>query len=102
MINQQIKYFFKKFCFGIVFSHYFKHLDNMWKIDIATLCVGFPQIQSIDLSEVVQNVKVHIIVISVHVKLSTLFMVSHVLSAWVSPEWRLNPGFGTQKKCPFP
>ena len=28
--------------------------------------------------------------------------VSHFLSAKVSPEWRLNPGFGTQKKSPFP
>ena len=24
------------------------------------------------------------------------------LSAKLSPEWRLNPGFGTQKECPFP
>ena len=31
-----------------------------------------------------------------------LFVVSHLLSTNVSPEWRLNPGFGTQKKCPFP
>ena len=33
---------------------------------------------------------------------STLFVVSHFFSAKVSPEWRLNPGFRTQKKCPFP
>ena len=26
-----------------------------------------------------------------------IFVVSHFLSAKVSPEWRLNPGFGTQK-----
>ena len=34
--------------------------------------------------------------------LSTLLVVSHYFSAKVSPEWRLNLGFGTQKKCPFP
>ena len=28
--------------------------------------------------------------------------VSHFLSAKVSPQRRLNPGFGTLKKCPFP
>ena len=38
--------------------------------------------------------------ISVHLKISALFVVSHVLSAEVSPE--INPGFPTQKKCPFP
>ena len=27
--------------------------------------------------------------------------VSHFLITKVTPEWRLNPGFGTQKKCPF-
>ena len=31
-----------------------------------------------------------------------IFVASHFLSAKVSPEWRLNLGFGTQKKCPFP
>ena len=31
-------------------------------------------------------------------KLSTFVVVSHFLSAKVSPEWRLKPGFGTQKK----
>ena len=44
--------------------------------------------------------KAAIIVISVN--LSTLFVVSHILGAKVSAEWRLNLGFGTQKKCPFP
>ena len=40
----------------------------------------------------------------VHLKRSTPLVsrVSHFLSAKVSPEWRLNPGFGTQKKSPFP
>ena len=33
--------------------------------------------------------------------MSTLFVVSHVLSATVSSEWRLNLGFGTHKMCPF-
>ena len=29
-------------------------------------------------------------------------MVSHLLNVKVSPEWRVNPSFGTQKMCPFP
>ena len=36
---------------------------------------------------------------------STIIVVSHFLtflSAKVFPEWKLNPGFGTQKKCFFP
>ena len=37
-----------------------------------------------------------------HWKKSTLFVVNHVLSAKVSPEWRLNPGFGAQKVSLFP
>ena len=47
---------------------------------------------------------VFVVVISVHsmYMLSTLLVVSHYFSAKVSPEWRLNLGFGTQKKCPFP
>ena len=40
--------------------------------------------------------------ISVDLKISTFFVVSHVMSAKVSHEWRLNPGFGTKKMCPFP
>ena len=43
--------------------------------------------------------------ISVHLKISALFVVSHFLSTEVSPEIRevkINPGFRTQKKCPFP
>ena len=39
-------------------------------------------------------------VIRVHFKMSTLFVVSHFLSAQGSPEWRSNPGFGTPKMCP--
>ena len=29
-------------------------------------------------------------------------MASHYLISKVFPEWRLNPGFGIKKKCPFP
>ena len=39
--------------------------------------------------------------ISANLKISTLFVVSHFLSAKVSSEWRLSLGFGTQKKCFF-
>ena len=43
--------------------------------------------------------------ISVHLKISALFVVSHFLNAEVSPEIKevkINPGFRTQKKCPSP
>ena len=30
-----------------------------------------------------------------------IFVVSHLLRTKVFPEWSLNQGFGTQKKCPF-
>ena len=56
----------------------------------------------IDLSEIVDVVKVAILVISVPLNLSTIFVVSHFVSAKLSTEWRLNPGFGTLKECPFP
>ena len=42
--------------------------------------------------------------ISVHLKISVLFVVSHFLSAEVSPEImevKINPGFWTQKKYLF-
>ena len=67
-----------------------------------TLYVQFTQVQCIDLSEIVQFMKAISIVTSVQQKKSTLIVVSHVLSAKVSPEWRENSGFGTQKKCPHP
>ena len=54
------------------------------------------------ISEIVRVVKADIIAIMVHSNLSTLFVVSHVLRPNLSPEWRLKPGFGIQKKCPFP
>ena len=43
-------------------------------------------LQYIDVSEIVQFVKAAIMFISVHLKISTFFVVSHVLSAKVSPE----------------
>ena len=42
------------------------------------------------------------IVICVHLKISALFMVSHFFIAKRSLERRLNLGFRTQEKCPFP
>ena len=64
----------------------------------ALLCVEFPQVQYIDLSEIVHVVKADVIATSerldLHVR--TLFVCE------VSPEWRLKLGFGTKKKCPFP
>ena len=53
-------------------------------------------------TSIVQFVKAAIIVISVHLKISTLPVVSHVLTTKVSSEWRLNLGLWTQKTCPFP
>ena len=58
----------------------------------------------IDLCETVQFGKASIL-ISVHLKISALFVASHFLSAEMSPEImevKINPGFRTQKKCPFP
>ena len=46
-----------------------------------TLYVEFIQVQYIDLSEIIQVVKAGIVVISVHLKISTLVVISHVLSA---------------------
>ena len=42
------------------------------------------------------------IVTSEHRNLSKIFVDSHFSSGKVSPEWSLNQGFGTKKKCPFP
>ena len=58
--------------------------------------------QYINLSEIVHVLKAVAIVTRVHLNISMISVVSHFLSAKVSPEWRLNPGFGTKKKCPFP
>ena len=54
------------------------------------------------LSEIVCVLRAVAIVTFEHLNLSTIFMVSHLLSAKMSPQSRLNLGFGTQKKCPFP
>ena len=40
--------------------------------------------------------------ISVHLTISTFFVVSHVMSAKESHEWWLNSGLGTKKMSPFP
>ena len=65
-------------------------------------CVEFSQVQYIDLSEIVQFVKAGIFVITVHAfKVINRLCDQYVLGAKVSPEWRLNLVFGTQKKCPF-
>ena len=82
MINQQIQFFKKNISL--------------------TYLRNFTRVHYIDLSEIIRFVKAAIIVISVHLKISTLFVVRHVLSAKVSPEWRSNQGFGTQKTCSFP
>lgn len=62
----------------------------------ALLCVAFPQLKYINLSEIVRLVKAVALLRSVNLKLSTLFVVSRFLS--VSPEGRLNPVFGPRKK----
>ena len=75
----------------------------MVKLSLRRLCVEFPQVQYIDLWEIVHVLKAVTIVTSVRLNsLSMNFVVSHFLIAKVSPKWRLTPGFGIQKKCPFP
>ena len=57
----------------------------------------------IDLNEIVNVVKVVVILTSVHINVSTFFLqLVTFLSAKVSPEERLNPGYGNLKECPFP
>ena len=63
--------------------------------------VELPQVQYISLSEIVHVLKAVVIVTRVHLNISMIFVVSHFLSAQVTPEWRLNPSFGTKKKCPL-
>ena len=58
------------------------------------------QVQYINLSEIVHVLKAVPIVTRVHLNISMIFVVSLLLSAKVTPEWRLNPSFGTNKKCP--
>ena len=76
-------------------------MKNHLQLISATLYVEFTQVQYFDFSDIVQFVKASIIVIRVHLKISTLFMVSHFFSAKVSPEWRLNPAL-EPRKCHFP
>ena len=86
--------------YSILINRFITH-KNHDKFISAILYVEFPQVHCIDLNKIVQFVKADITLISVHLKLST-FVVSQVLSAKVSPEWRFHLGFGTLKKCPFP
>ena len=58
----------------------------------------FPQVQYIDLSEIVNVMKAVAIVSSLHLNVSMIFVVSHFFSAKVSPEWRWNP----EGSLPFP
>ena len=58
----------------------------------------FPQVQYIDLSEIVNVMKDVAIVSSLHLNVSMIFVVSHFFSAKVSPEWRGNP----EGSLPFP
>ena len=62
------------------------------------LRVEFPQVQKIDTSKIIVFWKLS----NASTYLRTIFVVSHFLIAEMSPEWRLNPVFGTQKKRPFP
>ena len=66
------------------------------------LCAEFPQVQYINVIQMVHVLKAVAIVTGEDLKLSTFVVVSHFLSAKVSPEWRLKPGFGTQKKVSLP
>ena len=65
-------------------------------------CVEFPQVQYIDLNQIVHVLKAVAMVNTEDLHLSTIFVDSYVLSAMVFPEWRLNQGFGTQKSVFFP
>ena len=76
--------------------------NKPWKTYLCDIVSRISTSAGLWLSGIVQFVKADIIVISVHLKLSNLFVVSHVSSAKVSPEWRLNRGLGTQKNVHFP
>ena len=70
---------------------------------LTCLCyVVLNQVRYINLSEIVHVLKAVAIVTSVHLNISMIFLVSHFLSAQVTPKWRLSPSFGTKKKCPSP
>ena len=62
--------------------------------------VELPRVQYINLSEIAHVVKAVLIVNDALLNLSMLLCPVTFLSAKVSPEWRLNPGFGTHKVSP--
>ena len=51
--------------------------------------------------QVLAKIYVRFFYYGITLKISTLFVVSHDLSAKVPPEWRSNPSFGSQKTCFF-
>ena len=53
----------------------------------------FTQVHYIDFGAIVQLVKVSIIVLSVRLEISTLFVVSHFSSFKVSPEMEVKPSW---------
>ena len=66
------------------------------------LCVEIQQAQYIDLSEIVHVLKAVAIVTSEHLNLSTVFVVSHLLSAKMSPQWMaVESGFWDPEKEPL-
>ena len=71
IINKQRKYIF------FILPQNLLQSKQLHSAKYAILCVEFPQVQIVDLSEVV---------ISVLLEVSTLFVVGQVLNANVSPE----------------
>ena len=64
------------------------------------LCVEFPQVQYIDLSEIVHVLKTFTMVTREHINLSTIFMFCHFLSAKVSGPWlEVKPWFQGREKA---
>ena len=59
-----------------------------WSFLSTMYCIEFPQVQYINLSEIVHVLKAVAIVTRVHLNISVIFVVSHFLSAQVTPEWR--------------
>ena len=69
--------------------------------DMVLTQVLITNLNFINLTYIAKFLKAFTFAISANLKISTLFVVSHFLSAKVSSEWRLNLGFRTQKKCFF-
>ena len=65
------------------------------------LCGELPEVQYIQLIQLIHVLKAVAIVTSENLNLSTNFVVSLFLIAKVSAEWRLNQRFETQKRCPL-